>query len=315
MFKCLSMGKNNVCNDHHTGPSTMAALCRWDPLPKEGELALARRYQVDGDAEASNMLAKANLRFAAKISLEYAQAYGLRFDDIMGAAMTGLALGIRKFKPEKDVRLISYAIFWIRAEIHHYIIRNWRSVTIKGGRKVLRVFEKVISRRFIEMLDRLKSGGTLTDEEMADLTLDGYLSVDELMKGKQMVQQDVSIDDTQGTDDDDDMHHGAYWGDQDHNGAMADHGPSPEDESRGAQTAEKLRQALAEIRPTLTERERYILKHRTLPDITGEDPQTLQEIGDRFSISRERIRQIESKTRKKLRSSLMARGIQPSYES
>ncbi len=256
-------------------------------LSREEEFDLAVRHRETGDLEAARMLVTSNLRFVVRIAKQYT-AYGTSLLDLIQEGSIGLMTAVKKFNPHRGYRLISYAIWWIKARIHEHIMRFWSSVRIGGSRKERKLFHKTAGAL-------RKSHGLSGAERKAELeklseTL-GVSSQDISEMEMRTSSRDFSLDaDIQGEGAD---------------GSsliqlVADATPSQETVLAERQSGETERAALKKaIRETLNERERKILASRFMADT----PAKLEDLGGKFGISAERVRQIESGAISKLRRS------------
>jgi RNA polymerase sigma-32 factor len=268
----------------------LAQISRFALLSREEEYELAMRYRRRGDLEAAHRLICANLRFVVKIANEY-RAYGMKGLDLVQEGNIGLMMAVKKFDPERGIRLITYAVWWIRAYIQSFIIRSWSLVKIGTTQAQKRLFYKLSQAR--EAIRRLTSGEDdleevarrlhVRDEEVEEMTL-------------RMGARDASIDL--------ELNEGDDYSLMD---SLADDRDNQEDQllQREEQTllSARVQQALGR----LNERERRIVRDRILSD----QPRTLQELADEYGISRERIRQLEKNALEKLKGTL-ANGVDKS---
>ncbi|HEY7746094.1 MAG TPA: RNA polymerase sigma factor RpoH [Desulfuromonadales bacterium] len=268
----------------------LAQISRFDLLSREEEYQLAMRYRRRDDLEAAHRLICANLRFVVKIANEY-RAYGMKGLDLVQEGNIGLMMAVRKFDPERGIRLITYAVWWIRAYIQSFIIRSWSLVKIGTTQAQKRLFFKLGQAR--EAIRRLTGGEDdleevarqlhVRDEEVEEMTLrmgarDASLDL-ELSEGSDYTLMDSLADD------------------RDNQEALL--------LQREEQTlvSARVQQALER----LNVRERQIVHDRILSD----HPRTLQELADDYGISRERIRQLEKNALEKLKGAL-ANGVDKS---
>mgnify|MGYP001496903787 FL=1 len=251
-------------------------------LTAEEEYDLATRLQRDGDRDAAQRLVLSHLRFVSRIAKGYS-GYGLPVADLVQEGNIGLMKAVKRFDPEKGVRLVSFAVHWIRAEIHEYVIKNWRIVkiaTTKAQRKL-----------FFNLRSAKKRLGWLNQAEVEAVASDlGVTPANVMDMERRLAQPDTSFD--LPIDDEDDNHFSpaAYVA-----------GPESSDPSRYIEQADfsnyqeqKLSNALA----TLDERSQDILRQRWLND---EGKVTLHTLADHYQVSAERIRQIENNALKKLK--------------
>ena len=253
-------------------------------LSREEEQDLARRFYYESDLDAARSLVLAHLRFVVHLARSYG-GYGLPLGDLIQEGNVGLMKAVKRFDPERGVRLVSFAVHWIKAEMHEFILRNWRIVktaTTKAQRKL-----------FFNLRSAKSRLGWLTKDETQSVARDLGVSQEEVtrMEGR-LWASDVSYDGPSG--DDSEEHH-----------------PSPSDYLFGAnQDPESLvaeedfdsawQADLSEAMDELDERSRDILRRRWLADSKA----TLHELAAEYGISAERIRQLEANAMKKLRAAL-----------
>lgn len=258
----------------------MAEINRFPILTPEEEFRLAVRFKKENDMKAAEKLVTSNLRFVVKIAHEY-KNYRVKLIDLIQEGNIGLMHAVKKFDPYRGYRLISYAVWWIRAYMQNYVIKSWSLVKIGTTQAQRKLFFKLnqtkkkledISQKspeFREIADMLN----VTERETEEMDL-------------RLTNRDVSLD--AAIDDDGDttfVDHLVY------DGTDQEEALIKKDET--ALVKKNIAGALA----TLNERENYIIERRIMAD----DPVTLQEIGDRFKITRERARQIEKEALKKLK--------------
>jgi RNA polymerase sigma-32 factor len=250
-------------------------------LSREEELELARRLRDEGDLEAARKLVLSHLRFVVHIARGYS-GYGLPVGDLIQEGNVGLMKAVKRFDPDVGVRLVSFAVHWIRAEIHEYVLRNWRLVkiaTTKAQRKL-----------FFNLRKFKKNLGWLTESETRQIASDLGVSTAEVTDMEQRLSsRDMSFDPAPDADDED----GAYSPSAYLPHPEADPSVAVEREQWDEDTAERLSQALE----TLDERSQHILRSRWMQD----EKSTLHELADHYGVSAERIRQIEANAIKKLR--------------
>jgi len=252
-------------------------------LSVEREQELFERFQNHDDLEAAREIVLSHLRFVVKVARGY-NGYGLPQADLIQEGNIGLMKAVKRFDPAVGVRLVSFAVHWIRAEMHEYILRNWRTVkvaTTKAQRKL-----------FFNLRSTKKRLGWLSQEEIQSVADDlGVSPKDVVEMEKRMSAHDASFDGFD-TDDDHDVSAPAFY--------LEDqgHGPEQEIESRqdDALAAEGLKQALN----SLDLRSKEIISKRWL----SPKKQTLQELAAQYGVSAERIRQLEQNAMKKLRLSI-----------
>ncbi len=252
-------------------------------LSKEDEQALANRFREHEDLEAARDLVMAHLRFVVHIAKGYT-GYGLPLNDLIQEGNVGLMKAVKRFDPAYDVRLVSFAVHWIRAEIHEFVLKNWRIVkvaTTKAQRKL-----------FFNLRKAKKSLAWLSADETKAVASDLGVSAKEVTEmEKRLHSRDAIFDPTPDADDDRNFTPAAYL-------------PSPDsDPAVLVETADWNNDAttrMASALNILDERSRRILEKRWLTD----DKMTLHELAAEYDISAERIRQLESNAIRKLRNAM-----------
>jgi RNA polymerase sigma-32 factor len=249
-------------------------------LSREEERALAQRFRFDNDLPAARELVLSHLRFVVHIARGYS-GYGLPVGDLIQEGNVGLMKAVKRFDPELNVRLVSFAVHWIRAEIHEYVLRNWRLVKIATTKAQRKLFFN---------LRRLKKNLTwLSAEETQAVARDLGVSPSEVTEmEKRLAARDMSFDPTPESEDEDVYSPAAYLPAADADPAEKVENAEWEDDS-----ADRLRGAL----DRLDDRSRDILQRRWMT----EDKATLHELAGKYGVSAERIRQIESNALGKLR--------------
>jgi RNA polymerase sigma-32 factor len=261
------------------------AVNRFPLLSAEQEIELGRRLQRDNDLGAARELVLSHLRLVVAVSRKYV-GYGLPQADLIQEGNIGLMKAVRRFDPERGVRLVSFALHWIKAEIHEYILRNWRLVKIATTKAQRKLFFNLRS---------MKPGlGSLSRKETETIAKTLGVKPDEVREMETRLSgQDVTLDPQSG-DEGETMPPIAY---------LADPEAGPEQllerEDTARQRSEGLRDALAK----LDLRSREIIEARWLRD---DDHATLQDLADQYGVSAERIRQIESKALKTMRGQIGA---------
>jgi RNA polymerase sigma-32 factor len=261
----------------------MQAISGIDVLSAEEEKALAIRLRDNNDLDAARQLILAHLRFVAHIARGYA-GYGLPQADLIQEGNIGLMKAVKRFDPEVGVRLVSFAVYWIRAEIHEFILRNWKIVkiaTTKAQRKL-----------FFNLRSSKKRLGWFNQQEVEQVARDlGVSSKDVLEMESRMSGQDIGFDLRDDDDDDNITAPAAY---------LQDQSIGPAEQLENTEWEAHNNQRLVNAVATLDDRSQDILKRRWL----DENKATLQELADKYGVSAERIRQIENNAMKKLRSTL-----------
>jgi len=257
-------------------------------LSADGERQLARRFREQQDLRAGHRLITANLRFVVKVAYEY-RSYGLRMADLIQEGNIGLMRAVRKFDPGKEIRLISYAVWWIRAYIQNYVLRSWSMVklgTTQAQRKLF--FSLAKTRRAIDQLDSGRSHGIA---EMADTIAQRLgVKVEEVLEMVQRLDgRDLSLDVPVGEE-----------GSASRVELVAGGGPAQDEALAAVQVQHVMAGQVERALARLDTRERFIIEQR----IMAEAPMTLKDVGDHFGFSRERARQLELRARAKLRQDL-----------
>ncbi len=278
-------------------------------LTRDEELALARRYQQTGDPDAARALVTANLRFVVKVAYQFSN-YDIKVTDLIQEGNIGLMKAVQKFKPDRGFRLISYAVWWIKAYIQNYIINTWSLVRVgpvAQQRKVL------FGRRELpapggeaagpEVLEgEVEDGGEGESEGEGEATFllaaesasaparrkarkPTAEEVEEWRRAALAARRDLDLDGAVSED-----------GRLTLGETIADDEPGADERLASAELSAMVAERLAELHSELSDKELVILEQRLL----GDETVTLQEVGERFGISRERVRQIEANLKKKI---------------
>jgi RNA polymerase sigma-32 factor len=254
-------------------------------LSKEDEIALATRFRSEADLEAARQLVLSHLRFVVHIARGYL-GYGLPMGDLVQEGNVGLMKAVKRFDPTVGVRLVSFAVHWIRAEIHEYVLRNWRLVkvaTTKSQRKL-----------FFNLRKMKKNLAWLSEAETAAVARELGVDVSDVREMEQRLSaRDMSFDPTPESDEEDTYSPAMYLP-----ASNADPAIEVESEEWEEDSTERLTIALEK----LDERSRSILKRRWMTD----DKATLHELADEYGISAERVRQVESNAINKLKGLMAA---------
>jgi RNA polymerase sigma-32 factor len=249
-------------------------------LSKEDEMALATRFRAEADLDAARHLVLSHLRFVVHIARGYL-GYGLPMGDLVQEGNVGLMKAVKRFDPGVGVRLVSFAVHWIRAEIHEYVLRNWRLVkvaTTKSQRKL-----------FFNLRRMKKNLAWLSEEETRAVARDLGVEVSDVREMEQRLSaRDMSFDPTPDTDEEESYSPAMYLP-----ASNADPAIEVEREEWEEDSSDRLSIALEK----LDERSRSILKRRWMT----EDKATLHELADEYGISAERVRQVESNAISKLK--------------
>lgn len=253
-------------------------LASTQPLTREDEHDIAIRYRA-GDKRAGDKLVVACLPFVISIALEY-RRWGVPMEDIVQVGNIGLLRAASKFDPDKECRLATYAAYWIRAEIREFVVRSFRVVrvgTTKGERRALRAYRTS------------KDTSTKALAEASGLSEERIEKLLPILAGRE-ASLDATIDDQPSMVE-----------------RMCSTDPSPEEEASASESRARARGLVNSALRTLSDREKLIVCERIMTD----DPPTLQALGDRLGVSKERVRQLEERARVKLRRELggMAAGF------
>lgn len=261
----------------------LAEIRRYPLLTKEQERELAVRYRETGDPRAAELLVTSNLRFVVKIAAEYSR-FGAKLIDLIQEGNVGLMHAVKEFNPYKGVRLITYAVWWIRGYIQEYLMRQYSMVRIGTTQNQRKLFYRLQKEK--ELLDSmgqepnyalLSSRLGVTEAEVETMT-------------KRLSGRDISLNQP--------LDNGESTA------TLLDFEPSDMqavDETLGhLEEMEVLKDKLEQIRSDLSEKELYVLEKRVLSD----EPQTLQEIGEHFGVTREAVRQLEARLIGKIRNAV-----------
>jgi len=252
-------------------------------LTPEREIALGRRLRETDDLEAARDLVLSHLRLVVAVARNY-MGYGLPQADLVQEGNVGLMKAVKRFDPERGVRLASFAIHWIKAEMHEYILRNWRLVkiaTTKAQRKL-----------FFNLRSMKTSSATLTPTEVAAVAKTLNVKESDVVEMEQRLQgSDIALDPSP-EDGEESMTPIAY---------LADSSEGPAEHLERGQSERLQTEGLSAALEGLDPRSRRIIQARWLSE---SQPKTLHELADEFGVSAERIRQIESKAMQKMKTHL-----------
>ncbi len=254
-------------------------------LSREDEVALAIRFRSDGDLDAARQLVLSHLRFVVHIARGYL-GYGLPMGDLVQEGNVGLMKAVKRFDPNVGVRLVSFAVHWIRAEIHEYVLRNWRLVkvaTTKSQRKL-----------FFNLRKMKKNLTWLSEAETQAVARDLGVDVSDVREMEQrMSARDMSFDPAPDADEEESYSPAMYLP-----ATNADPAIEVERDEWQEDSTDRLSAALSR----LDERSRNILQRRWMSD----DKATLHELADEYGISAERVRQVEVNAISKLKGMMVA---------
>src|ERR1700749_274382 len=265
--------------------SYLERISRVPVLSREREQKLAQRFRRDNDLDAARELVLSHLRFVVHIARGYA-GYGLPMNDLVQEGNIGLMKAVKRFDPTVGVRLVSFAVHWIRAEIHEYVLRNWRLVKVatpKSQRKL-----------FFNLRKKKKSLAWLSEAETAAVAKDLGVDVSDVREMEQRLSaRDMSFDPTPESDEEEAYSPAMY---------LPASNADPAIEVEQAEWEEDSTDRLGAALEKLDERSRSILKRRWMTD----DKATLHELADEYGISAERVRQVESNAINKLKGLMAA---------
>lgn len=266
----------------------IATVNRIPMLTAEEEIELATRLQEQDDLDAARQLIMSHLRFVVHVARSYS-GYGLPQADLIQEGNIGLMKAVRRFDPAVGVRLVSFAVHWIKAEIHEYVLKNWRMVkiaTTKAQRKL-----------FFNLRKMKKRLGWFTPEEVNTVAEELGVSTNDVLEMEaRMSAYDQAFE--LSSDDDDARENQTFSPAQYLEDKRSDVAEEVENEQWESYTQQRLLSAIK----TLDERSQDIVRARWLNE---ENKLTLQELADKYQISAERVRQLEANAIKKLRSAMM----------
>ncbi len=268
----------------------LAEISNHPVLSREEEHKLATKYKEDGDLEAARQLIRANLKFVVKVANEY-KNYGINPMDVIQEGNLGLMQAVKRFDPTRGYRLISYAVWWIRAYIQNYVVKTWSLVKVGTTQAQRKLFYKLRSTK--NEMDLTKQQLSPEDYKLLADKLgvpdQAVIEMDKRMKTKDFSLDTEIKDKSEAT----------------HLDFLQDKQLDQEDIISKAQEEVVVQEGLSDALEILSDREKYIIKNRVL----SESPLTLEEIGQKYEISRERVRQIESAALKKIRTVFEDKGI------
>ena len=258
----------------------MRELGRFPPLSAEEEFELARKFREEGDHDAALKLVTSNLRLVVRIAMEFQRKWMKNVLDYIQEGNVGLMKALKKFDPDKGIKFSYYASFWIRAYILKFIMDNWRMVKVGTTQAQRKLFYNLSKEK-----QRLESLGISADAGNISRSLD--VSESEVVEmGQRLGQHDLSLDMPYA--DDSEMTPMNF---------IPAIGQGVEEILLQEETADILKKNIAELMPKLNEKEKDIIEMRLL----AETPATLREIGEKYSVTRERVRQIEARLLEKIK--------------
>lgn len=266
-----------------TFDSYLNLIAQMPKLSAEQEQELALRYRDRGDLEAARELVMSNLRFVAHVARGYS-GYGLPMADIVQEGNIGLMKAVKRFDPDMGVRLVSFAVHWIKAEIHEYVIRNWRIVKVATTKAQRKLFFNL--RKFKKELSYLTREDAEAIAENLDVDVKTVYEMERRLDGR-----DVGLEPT-GDDSEDQVQAPIAY--------LEQHGADPALMLEASDWEGRKEELLMDAMAGLDDRSRDILSSRWLV----EEKATLHELADRYQVSAERIRQLEQNAMKKLRAAV-----------
>jgi RNA polymerase sigma-32 factor len=254
-------------------------------LTQTEEFELAVKLQKNNDLASARALVLAHLRYVVRVARGYL-GYGLPLNDLIQEGNIGLMKAVKRFNPDIGVRLVTFAMHWIKAEIHEFVLRNWRIVkvaTTKAQRKL-----------FFNLRTMKKHLGWLTQEEVAEVAKDLRVKPETVREMEMRLSTSDTPFDHDNDDDDDALHFAPA-------GYLEDHRFNPAQQLESTDWAEQSQSTLMLAMENLDERSQEILNSRWL----AEEKSTLQELADKFQVSAERIRQLEKNAMQKLKAAML----------
>ena len=266
----------------------MQEIRKFPMLEAEEEYMLAKSFKEHGNTDAAHKLVTSHLRLVAKMAMGF-RGYGLPLVELISEGNIGLMQAVKKFDPDKGFRLSTYAMWWIKASIQEYVLRSWSVVKVgtSAAQKKLFFHLKRIRNRIT------KAEGDLSPQEVALISKELDVGEDEVVDmDRRMNSHDISLSQPYGNSEDSDAEYGDF---------VADKGEGFDvilgDRQEMNQDKKYLNAAIAD----LSDREQDILRERRL----REEPTTLEDLSQRYNISRERVRQIENKAFEKVQMKLL----------
>lgn len=262
--------------------SYLDEIRKYPLLSREEEFELAEHYYSTKDQASAQKLVTSNLRFVVKVAAEYSK-FGAKLIDLIQEGNVGLMHAVREFNPHKDVKLITYAVWWIRGHIQEYLMKQHSLVKIGTTNNQKKLYYKLNKEK-----QKLISEGLEPSVKLLSSRL-GVEERDVTLMETRLGAKDISLDQPMGSSDDSSSLMNLQKG--------SDH-QEIEDNINLKENLELLEAAIEKIKDSLTKREKILLKERLLTD----DPKTLNELGEEVGVTREAIRQSEERLMKKIRS-------------
>ena len=266
----------------------LSEIRKFPILKPEQEYMLAKRFQEHGDPKAAEQLVTSHLRLVSKIAMGY-RGYGLPVSELISEGNIGLMQGVKKFDPDRGFRLATYAMWWIRASMQEFILRSWSLVKIGTTAAQKKLFFNL--RRMKNNMQAFEEGD-LSQATLTKIATDLGVSEEEVnnMNRRMAMGGDTSLNVPMREDGD------GQWQDW-----LVDNEPLQDQRVAEAQEGDMRHAMLSEALDTLNDREKHILSERRLVD----EPKTLEELSQVYSVSRERVRQIEVRAFEKLQKAMM----------
>jgi RNA polymerase sigma-32 factor len=265
------------------GKGYLSDVRRFPMLERDEEYRLAKLWRERSDRDAGNQLVTSHMRLAVKVAMGY-RGYGLPITEIISEGNVGLLLALNRFDPEMGFRFATYAIWWIRASIQDYILRSWSLVKIGTTTTQKKLFFKL---RSAKSKIAAFENGDLQPDQVALIAKNLAVSDQDVIDMNRRLRGDKSINAPLREDDE-----GGEWQDY-----LVDQSPSPEAIVVAQDEKDYQHKALIAAIDVLNDRERRIFEARHLAD----EPQTLEQLAEKFNVSRERVRQIEVRAFEKVR--------------
>ncbi|MBN2694176.1 RNA polymerase factor sigma-32 [bacterium] len=273
---------NNIPKVYDQLDAYIQKINQFTLLTKDQEFSLAKKLKDDGSQNSAMLLINSNLRFVVKIAYQY-KNYGFKLSDLIQEGNYGLIMAVKKFDPEKGYRLITYAVWWIKAYIKNYIINNWSLIKVGTTQAQKRLFFKLKEEMRKNEILMLK-GGDVEIKLIADkfqVKESEIIEMDQRISSKDFYL-DAQLSDDKGTT---------------HIDLLSTNDISIEDKIIDEEQLDKIGEKLKEVYKILKDVEKTIFEERLI----AEYPKTLQELGEQLGISRERVRQLEVRTKNKIK--------------
>lgn len=264
--------------------SYLREVSKFPLLEPEEEVELARRVRDHGDSEAAFRIISSHLRLVVRIAMDFQRRWMQNVLDLIQEGNVGLMRAVNKFDPDKGIKFSYYASFWIKAYILKFIMDNWRMVKIGTTQAQRKLFYNLNRERQKLILQGFDPDASLLSERLG-VTQDQVVEMQQRLDAGD-VSLDLPVSDENGSASRMDF--------------LPALGPGVEEGIADSEVSRLVRESIHELIPSLSEKEVYILEHRLLTD----EPATLREIGERYNVTRERIRQLEARLLEKLKEHL-----------